>query len=92
MNRVSPVLTPRTTSMTTYHSDAIELIAYNIDKGICDKSDEQPKRKYLGGSSLGSPCSRQVQYRYMQTAPDEGKEFPSHDRESKLLALSVVSL
>ena len=43
------------------------LIAYNIDKAICDKNDEQPKRKYLGGSSLGSACSRQVQYRYMQT-------------------------
>ena len=77
LNRVSPVLTPRTTSTTPYHSDAIELISYNVDKGICEKNDKQPKRKYLGGSSLGSACSRQVQYRYMQTPPDEDKEFPA---------------
>ena len=61
--------------MTPYHSDAIELISYNIDKGICQNNDEQPKRTYLGGSSLGSACVRQVQYRYMQTQPDEDKEF-----------------
>lgn len=77
LNRVSPVLTPKTTSTTPYHSDAIELIAYNIDKAICEINDERPKRKYLGGSSLGSACARQVQYRYMQTPPDEDKEFPA---------------
>ena len=74
---MSPVLTPRTTSTTPYHSDAIELIAYNIDKAMCDINDERPKRKYLGGSSLGSPCARQIQYRYMQTKPDEDKQFPA---------------
>ena len=57
LNRVSPVLTPKTTSTTPFHSDAIELISYNIDKGICEKNDAQPKRKYLGGSSLGSVCA-----------------------------------
>ena len=75
LNRVSPVLTPRSSQTTPYHSDAIELISYNIDKGICQNNDEQPKRTYLGGSSLGSACVRQVQYRYMQTQPDEDKEF-----------------
>ena len=75
MNRVSPVLTPKTSQTTPYLSNAIELISYEIDKAICVNNDEQPKRKYLGGSSLGSLCPRQIQYRYMQVAPDEEKEF-----------------
>ncbi len=74
MNRVSPVL--KNPSLTTqFHSDAIELISYEIDRAICEKNDTQPQRAYLGGSSLGGPCSRQVQYRYMQVKPDEDKMF-----------------
>lgn len=61
--------------MTPYHSDAIELISYQIDKSICEKNDIKPKRTYLGGSSLGAECIRQVQYRFMQTKPDEEKNF-----------------
>lgn len=74
LNRVSPVLT---NSMTKFHSDAIELISYEIDKSICEQNDAQPKRTYLGGSSLGNDCARQVQYRYMQVPPDEDKMFPA---------------
>ena len=74
LNRVSPVLT---NSMTKFHSDAIELISYEVDKSICEQNDAQPKRTYLGGSSLGNDCARQVQYRYMQVPPDEDKMFPA---------------
>ena len=34
LNRVSPVLTPKSSQMTPYLSDAIELISYEIDKAI----------------------------------------------------------
>ena len=62
LNRVSPVLTPKTSQTTPYLSDAIELISYEIDKAICVNNDEQPKRTYLGGSSLGSlPKTNSVQ-------------------------------
>ena len=76
LNRVSPVLS--NPSLTTpYHSDAIELISYHVDAGICEQNDSKPRRTYLGGSSLGSACMRQIQYRYMQTEPDEDKHFPA---------------
>ena len=71
-SRRSPTLT---NSMTRYHFDEIKEILFYIDKAICDEQDKQKKRSYIGGSSLGSLCTRQVQYRYMQTKPDTDKEF-----------------
>lgn len=76
-SRVSPVLTNKISSTTKYLSDAIELLSYHVDRAICDKNDALPKRTYLGGSSLGSACARQVQYRYMQTPVDEDRQFPA---------------
>ena len=60
--------------MTPYLSDAIELISYEIDKAICVNNDEQPKRKYLGGSSV-NPCPDKFSTD-MQVAPDEEKSSP----------------
>lgn len=76
LSRLSPVL--NNPSLTTqYHSDAIELISFHVEKSICEQNDSRPKRTYIGGSSLGSACARQIQYRYMQTKPDEDKHFPA---------------
>ena len=58
-----------------FRSDKIKEISDIIDKSIVDNNKKRPKRKYLGGSSLGEECSRKIQYRYMGTEPDREKEF-----------------
>ena len=58
----------------TSHSDAQNIIK-ELDRGIVEKRRKQSKRRYLGASSLGDPCSRKLQYRYMNQDVDEGKEF-----------------
>ena len=60
----------------TSHSDAQNIIK-ELDRGIVDKERKQPRRRYLGASSLGDPCPRKLQYRYMNQEVDEGKEFPA---------------
>ena len=37
-------------------------ILREIDRGILEKQDKIPRRKYLGASSLGDECSRKIQY------------------------------
>jgi hypothetical protein len=44
-----------------------------IDQAILDTP--KTKRKYLGASSLGGPCTRQIQYGYLGTPMDEGAGF-----------------
>jgi hypothetical protein len=44
-----------------------------IDQAILDTP--RNKRKYLGASSLGGPCTRQIQYVYLDAPVDEGKGF-----------------
>ena len=60
----------------TSHSDVSQYIIQEIDRGIKDKENKQPRRKYLGASSLGEECARKIQYRYMGQQVDEGKGFP----------------
>ena len=55
--------------------DVSDLIIPFIDKALVLENQKEPKRTYLGASSLGEPCKRKLQYRYMQTPPDEGKDF-----------------
>ena len=50
-------------------------ILREIDRGILEKQDKIPRRKYLGASSLGDECSRKIQYRYMGIKPDVDKKF-----------------
>lgn len=57
-------------------SDAQSIIK-ELDRAIVEKERKQPRRKYLGASSLGDPCSRKLQYRYMNQQVDEGKGFPA---------------
>ena len=56
---------------TTYHFDLIKQISEHIDQGIVRENNKRTPRTYIGGSSLGNDCARQVQYRYMQTKKDE---------------------
>ena len=46
-----------------------------IDDSIIDKDKDNERRTYLGASSLGDSCSRKIQYRYMGTPVDEGRNF-----------------
>lgn len=61
--------------MMKSHFEHVEDIAYHVDKHIIDINDKKDKREYIGGSALGSPCIRQIQYRYMQTPPDTTRAF-----------------
>ncbi|MFP5212686.1 MAG: hypothetical protein ACLGPL_04835 [Acidobacteriota bacterium] len=41
---------------------------------VADRSRQQP-RNYLGGSRLGHPCERALQFEYFHSPKDEGKDF-----------------
>ncbi len=60
------------------HSEIIDAISAELDKAIVDKNSERKKRTYLGGSSLGESCSRKIQYRYLGTESDEGRDFTAN--------------
>jgi len=49
-----------------------------IDKAI-DQASETP-RAYLGGSAIGEPCQRRLQYEYTGAAQDEGAGFTARTR------------
>src|SRR6056300_1312170 len=61
----------------TSHSDTADYIIKELDRGIKDKEYKAPRRRYLGASSLGDPCARKLQYRYMGQEKDEDKGFPA---------------
>lgn len=46
-----------------------------IDKAMIKKNKKETPRNYLGGSRLGGPCERALQYEYFNTPKDFGKEF-----------------
>lgn len=46
-----------------------------IDAALLLKRNEQPQREYLGGSMLGIPCARQIQYQFTFQPKDDGKDF-----------------
>jgi hypothetical protein len=60
------------------HSEIIDAISAELDKAIIEKNSERKKRTYLGGSSLGESCSRKIQYRYLGTESDEGRDFTAN--------------
>ena len=46
-----------------------------IDEALAAENAAQPPRDYLGGSRLGVPCERALQYEYAQAPKDDGAEF-----------------
>lgn len=55
--------------------DVSNIVVPLIDKALVAANKREPERNYLGASSLGEPCKRKLQYRYMKTKKDEGKDF-----------------
>ena len=55
--------------------DVSDIVVPLIDKALVAANKREPERNYLGASSLGEPCKRKLQYRYMKTEKDEGKDF-----------------
>ena len=79
-------------SQKTSHSDVSQYIIQEIDRGIKDKENKQPRRKYLGASSLGEECARKIQYRYMGQQVDEGKGFPPRTLRTVSLGQEIEDL
>ena len=46
-----------------------------IDTELEAENKEQQPRDYLGGSRLGVPCNRALQYEYLNTPKDAGRDF-----------------
>ena len=46
-----------------------------IDETLAAENAAQPPRDYLGGSRLGVPCERALQYEYARAPKDDGAEF-----------------
>jgi len=76
----------------TYRSDISDHIKEELDRGIKEKEYKAPKRKYLGASSLGDPCSRKLQYRYMGQEIDEDKGFPAQTLRTFALGHSIEDM
>ena len=56
-----------------------------IDDTLTAENAAQPPRDYLGGSRLGVPCERALQYEYAQAPKDDGADF-----SGKLLRIFAV--
>ena len=46
-----------------------------LDAGLEAEHRVTPPREYLGGSRLGVPCDRALEFEYAQAPKDEGAEF-----------------
>lgn len=47
-----------------------------IDRALEAENETRPGRDYLGGSRLGDPCARRLQYEYLNVPRDPGAGFP----------------
>jgi hypothetical protein len=56
-------------SQTAHHVNAA------IDAALVARHAETPPRRYLGGSRLGHPCERALQFEFLQAPKDEGAGF-----------------
>lgn len=52
-----------------------ETITALIDAGLEVERSATPPRTYLGGSRLGHPCERALQYEFVRAPKDEGADF-----------------
>jgi len=62
-------------SNTNLNNSTCTKILDVINDSIQDNNKKKEKRSYLGASSLGEPCSRKIQYRYMGTETDFENQF-----------------
>jgi hypothetical protein len=53
-------------------SDAVRAIHEAVDGAMVADAQAQPRRQYLGASSIGSGCERRIQYDYTGTPYDAG--------------------
>lgn len=51
-----------------------------IDQAINDQGAQERRREYLGGSAIGEPCLRRLQYEYKDAPKDEGSDFDPRTR------------
>ena len=54
---------------------AVEAINAAIDAAIVAETGTRPRRDYLGGSRLGDPCARRLQYEHLDVPRDPGTGF-----------------
>jgi hypothetical protein len=73
-------------------SDLCDAIVAELDRGIIEKESQQKGRTYLGASSLGDPCARKIQYRYMGFDRDEEKGFPAKTLRTFSLGHAIEDL
>ena len=52
-----------------------EMITDEVDGALQTRQAKQTPRNYLGGSRLGVACDRALQYEYLKTPVDEGRDF-----------------
>ena len=52
-----------------------ERINLLVDAGLAVERGSTPSRSYLGGSRLGHPCERALQYEFAGASKDEGADF-----------------
>ena len=63
--------------MLDYNHSAkfVEHVNARIDESLTAENAAQPPRDYLGGSRLGVPCERALQYEYAKAPKDDGADF-----------------
>jgi hypothetical protein len=58
-----------------HHPELSEKISALVDRGLHENREKERKRDYLGASRLGVSCSRALQFEFLNTPKDEGKDF-----------------
>lgn len=51
-----------------------------LDEAIDAKGKAEGRRNYIGGSAIGQPCARRIQYEYLGAPKDEGSDFHARVR------------
>ena len=74
------------------HSEEVTAIIGELDRAVIEKESRQPGRKYLGASSLGDPCARKLQYRYIGQPKDADKGFPAKTLRTFALGHAIEDL
>jgi hypothetical protein len=53
-----------------------ELLNDAVDTALTAENASRPRREYLGGSRVGHPCERALQFEFAGAPKDEGADFP----------------